>query len=310
VAHAEHDLARRLEALVPQAADLEGEKLESALRSAGVEGDIARRAVELRDRVRRARYGPASEPDRKALIAEARALVDRLIPSGAEDRARRVITAALLAAMLAGGPLAAQSLPPEQLYQTGALSAAASGFAERTRLEPDVPAHWFNLGATRFRMGQAGAALAAWSRAERLAPRDGAIRRALRLVPVPEDRSARALWVPPVTPDELLVVAGVLWIAGWVGYVMSRRQRWLVVVLGSLLAVGGAEALGLWYRRPLGVVTVDHSLAVSPHELAPSVVPVQVGSVVTMLQRQRGWALVRETGGRLGWLPLDSVEPL
>jgi hypothetical protein len=132
----------------------------------------------------------------------------------------------------------------------------------------------------------------------------------LRLVPVPDTRSARALWVPPVTHDEQLVVAGVLWIAGWIGYVISRRQRWLVVVLGSLLAVGGAEALGLWYRRPLGVVTGDHSLAVSPHELAPAVAPVQVGSVVTLLQRQRGWALVRETGGRLGWLPLESVEPL
>jgi hypothetical protein len=206
--------------------------------------------------------------------------------------------------------LSAQSLPPEQMYQTGALSAAATAFEERARLEPDVPAHWFNLGATRFRMGAAGAALAAWSRAERLAPRDGAIRRALRLVPVPESRSARALWVPPVTPEELLVLAGVLWITGWIGYSMTRRNRWLVVVVGGLLAAGGGEALGLWYSRPLGIVTAENALSVSPHDLAPAVAPVQVGSVVTVIQRAQGWAMVREVGGKVGWLPRQSIEEL
>jgi hypothetical protein len=311
VAHLEEELSHALGSIVPRLPDLEGVKLESALRAVGVESETAREAVAIRERVRAARYGPVSEPDRKSLLTDAKALLDRLAPAGAADRTRRTISAALLfLALVFPSLLASQALPPEQLYQSGALSAAASAFEQRARLQPDVPAHWFNLGASRFRMGSAGAALAAWSRAERLAPRDGAIRRALRLVPVPESRSARALWVPPVTPQELVVLAGILWITGWVGYTITRRNRWLVVVLGGLFAVGAAEGLALWYRRPLGIVTVENSLSISPHDLAPSVAPVQVGSVVTVLQRNRGWAMVREMGGKIGWLPLEAVEEL
>lgn len=311
MAHLEEELSEVLQSIVPRLPDLEGEKLESALRAVGVDSDTARQAVTTRDRVRAARYGPVTDLDRKALLADARTLVDRLAPARAADRTRRTINAALLLASLAiPSQLAAQALPPEQLYQRGALGAAASAFEQRARLQPDVPAHWFNLGASRFRMGAAGAALAAWSRAERLAPRDGAVRRALRLVPVPESRSARALWVPPVTPQELLVVAGVFWIAGWTGYALTRRNRWLVAVVAGLLAAGGAEGLTLWYQRPLGIVTVENSLSISPHELAPSVAPVQIGSVVTVLQRDRGWAMVRAMGGKVGWLPLGAVEEL
>jgi cytochrome c-type biogenesis protein CcmH/NrfG len=311
IAHVEEELTQALGAIVPRLSDLEGDKLESALRAVGVETELAREAVVLRERVRAARYGPVSEPDRKLLLADARGMVARLATVGAADRTRRGITAAAVLLGLAIVPaLHAQTMPPEQLYESGALGAAASAFEERARLEPDVPAHWFNLGATRFRMGAAGSALAAWSRAKRLAPRDGAIRRALRLVPVPESRSARALWTPPVTPQELMVLGGVLWIAGWVGYTFTRRTRWLVVVVGGLFSVGGAEALELWYRRPLGIVTADNSLSISPHELAPAVAPVQVGSVVSLIQRDRGWAMVREVGGKVGWLPLVSVEEL
>jgi cytochrome c-type biogenesis protein CcmH/NrfG len=311
IAHVEEELTRALEAIVPRLPNLEGEKLESALRAVGVESEVARQAVGVRERVRAARYGPVSEPDRKALLTEARALVERLAPAGAADRTRRTITAALVFIGLTAVPgLRAQTMAPEQLYEHGALNAAASAFAQRARLQPDVTAHWFNLGASRFRMGAAGAALAAWSRAERLAPRDPSIRRALRLVPAPESRSARALWVPPVTPEELVLLAGVLWFAGWGGYVLTRRNRWLVVVVGGLLAAGAAEGLTLWYDRPLGIVTADNSLSISPHDLAPAVAPVQVGSVVTLLQRTGSWAMVREVGGKVGWLPLESVEEL
>jgi hypothetical protein len=201
-------------------------------------------------------------------------------------------------------------MPPEQLYASGALNAAAAGFAQRTEIDPDVPAHWFNLGTTHFRLGNGGAALAAWSRAERLAPRDREIRRALRLVPVPESGSARALWVPPVTPEELVLLGGLLWIAGWIGYAWNRRSHWLVLVVAGLIAGGGSLGLHRWYQRPLGIVTAANALAISPHELAPAVAPVHVGSVVHVLQREHHWAMVREIGGNIGWLPLQSLEEI
>lgn len=310
MAQAEADLARALTALVPQLPDLEGQDLETSLRAVGIETDTARQAVRLRERVRAARYGPGSEPDRKRLLAEARALTDRLAPVSGADRARRTITAGL--ALLVVGTVAAgaQTLPPEQLYERGALTAAAAGFAQRVQLDPEVPAHWFNLGLTRFRLGDAGVALAAWTRAKRLAPRDPAVRRALKLVPVPESRSERALWASPLTPPELLLLAGSLWILGWAGYAWTRRRRWLAVVIGGLVAGAAAHGVTLWYRRPLAIVTGDNAIALSPHELAPAAAAVQTGSVVTIVDRARGWAMVRESGGRVGWLPQEAVEEL
>ena len=42
------------------------------------------------------------------------------------------------------------------------LAAAVEEFADRADREPGVPAHWYNLGATYYRMGQDGRARAAW----------------------------------------------------------------------------------------------------------------------------------------------------
>jgi hypothetical protein len=57
-------------------------------------------------------------------------------------------------------------------------------------------------------------------------------------------------------------------------------------------------------------VTAENSLSVSPHDLAPAVAPVQVGSVVAVLQRAEQWIMVREVGGKVGWLPRRSIEEL
>jgi hypothetical protein len=308
LAGAERELNDALADLVPHLADLEGGKLEAALRAVGVETTVARHAVQLRDRIRGARYGPPGSSERKELMIEVRDIVERVRGQSVRHRARRSISVTAVAiGLLIVPPLQSQSLSPEQLYEQGALSAAAAAFSQRAMLEPDVPAHWFNLGATRFRMGEAGAALAAWTRAHRLAPRDPAVRRALRLVPLPDTRSARALWVSPATPEELWILAAVLWVAGWVGYAVVRGPRWGVLVTGALLVAGAGGALTVWYRRPLAIVTTEQSLALSPNDLAPAVSPVQVASVVSEIRRQHGWVMVRESGGRIGWLPAGDL---
>ena len=312
-ANVETELTAALAELVPRLNELEGERLESALCSVGVESDIARQAVALHDHLRRFRYGPTKGVAKSEVLAEAALLLPRLKGPGKADRIRRSISAVTPVVLLVvvAARAGAQTLTPEQMYDRGALAQAAEGFESRARLEPDASAHWFNLGAAEFRMGAAGPALAAWTRAKRLAPRDPAIRRALALVPTPDSRSARALWSPPVTPEELWIGAALLWVVGWMGFALSRgRQRWAVVVTAALITGAGAGALTRWYQRPLAVVTAEHSMALSPHELAPAVLPVQVGSVVSLISRTGNWAMVRASNGQVGWLPLEVVEPL
>ncbi|MGE0353008.1 MAG: hypothetical protein AB7I33_03550 [Gemmatimonadales bacterium] len=311
IALVEEELGLALAAHVPDLASLEGNELESALRAAGVEPTVARQAVSVRDRIRRLRYGPVPDGEAAPIVKSARELIARF-EAGRVASLSRLSFLFLAAALLGAGRLGAQAPPPEQLYQQGALRAAQLGFEARVRSNPAVAASWYNLGATYFRQGDAGAALAAWARAQRLDPRNPEIRRALRLVPAHDSRSARALWVAPVTPEELLLLAAVLWIVGWSGRFLTRgrQSRWFVPVGGAILVVIGFGALSWWYGRPLAIVTDDESLALSPHELAPVIGPAPEGTVVYPVRGGGDWTLVRDASGRLGWLPARTVMPV
>jgi hypothetical protein len=195
------------------------------------------------------------------------------------------------------------------MYQVGALRIAASGFQRQVDLAPGVVAHWYNLGAAHYRLGHDWQAAAAWRRALELAPRNGHVRRALALVPPPDAVSARRLMVPPVTAGELLLLAVVLWIPGWVGSIRSRKfkRRWVVLLLASVGAVGGAAAVNWWHQRPRGIVLADTPLRVSPHERAPAVAPTSQGTAVWLGRRQDQWVLVQAPGESQGWLPRRAI---
>jgi len=172
-----------------------------------------------------------------------------------------------------------------------------------------VAGHWYNLGATYYRLGAEGRAEAAWLRARRLAPREPAVRRALELTPPPDVASARWAWSPPVTPDELLVLGALGWLAGWVGWVLRprARERWLVLMVFAGAAVLGGLSLRAWYRRPLAIVLVPATLRLSPHGSAPALAPLDGGSAVRVVGRAPGWVLVRAAGGPEGWVPDGAV---
>ena len=93
--------------------------------------------------------------------------------------------------------------------------------------------------------------------------------RALRLTPPPDAVSARWTWSPPVTPEELLLLGGLGWLAGWLGWALRPRlrERWLVLLVFGGLAVGAGLGLRAWYRRPLAIVLDRTSLRLSPHGL-------------------------------------------
>ncbi|HEU5171666.1 MAG TPA: BatD family protein [Gemmatimonadales bacterium] len=285
--------------------------LVAGLRAAGVPAPTATRLVAVRDRLRELRFGPAGGSVPPELAREARELLEVLRPH--RHRTARVgagyVAAGALLLLAVARPAAAQAPDPASLYERGALYAAASGFARQVDREPRDPAAWYNLGATYYRLGQDGRAAAAWLQARRLAPRDRTIARALDLAPPPEAASAGRLWAPPVAWVELALVALGLWAIGWVLLVIRPRRRELAIglVLLAVLIGAGALALHLRDRRALGVLLGATPLQLSPHERAPTLAPLEPGSAVLQVRRQAGWALVNAPGGRLGWVPADSV---
>jgi hypothetical protein len=294
--------------LVPSADVLADGGLVTALRAAGLEPAPAQRLVAVRDRLRELRYGPAAGPVPAEVAREARELLDALRPR-AVGRAGALAAVALLALVGWAEPLAAQRSDAASLYARGSLHAAAAALLGELERDPRDPAAWYNLGAAYYRLGLDGRAAAAWFQAHRLAPRHRTVNRALALVPPPEQASAARLWTPPVSWPELALAAIPLWAAGWGLLAWRPRRRDLAVLLVLLGALSGTAALALCAReaRPVGIVLSGTPLQLSPHERAPTIAPLEAGSAVLLLRRAGGWSMVDAPGGRLGWVPTDSV---
>jgi tetratricopeptide (TPR) repeat protein len=306
---AEEALDDLVQALAPDPDRRFGPALAAAVRAAGADAELAGRVATVRERLLARRYGPAGPAAGDAgLAAEAHEIVRRLGGSlrGWRGRGAAVF---LVAGSLGVGTLRAQNPAPEQLYESGALHAAAEAFGLRAAADPAVAGHWYNLGAAYYRLGEHGRAEAAWLEARRLDPREPSVRRALELTPPGDVASARWIWSPPVTPEELLLVGAFGWIVGWVGWVLRprARERWLVLLVFAGAAVLGGLGLRVWYRRPLAIVLDDATLRLSPHGRAPALAPVEGGSAVQIVGRVPGWVLVRAAGGREGWVAAPAV---
>jgi hypothetical protein len=309
---AEEELDAVVRTLVPDPQRRSGAGLAAAVRAAGADAALAGRVAAARERLLARRYGPtAGGPDDAALTTEVRELVRRL---GGSLRGWTGRGAAVLPFIVAlwSTALQAQAPSPEALYEAGSLRAAAEGFTHRVEGEPSVAAHWYNLGATYYRLGQDGRARAAWLEARRLAPRAGAVIQALRLAPPPDATSARWSWSPPVGAEELLLLGALGWIAGWLGWTFRPRvrERWLVLLVFSAVSVLSGLALRTWLREPLAIVLERTTLRLSPHGLAPTVASLESGSAVRIIRHSSGWVMVEAPGEQRGWLADEAVAAL
>jgi hypothetical protein len=267
-----------------------------------VEGPVADHVVRLRERLRAARYGPGGVGDATELAAE---LEQVLRVVGVTARGRRPVAALslLLLLALAAPNVTAQATGAEGLYRAGALRAAADSFAARAAHAPWDAAHWYNLGATLYRAGADGKAVAAWTLAARRAPRDAMIRQGRALLPPPDAASGDLLTVGPATPAEWGIVAFAAWIVLWLG-VWRRRRLVIAVAAGcaaGALALGGAE----WRRRarPMAVVVVaDATVRSAPHGTATPTGNLAGGAAVLLGPRYGRWVEVRRGDGVAGWL--------
>jgi tetratricopeptide (TPR) repeat protein len=295
--------------LVPDPERRTGAGLAAAVRAAGADSALATRLATVRERLLARRYGPgAGGPEDAALAGEAREIATRLGGSLRRRSARSLAALSVAVALWSSG-LRAQAPPPEALYEQGSLSAAAEEFAHRAEREPAVAAHWYNLGAAYYRLGQDGRARAAWLQARRLAPRSSSVAQALRMTPPPDATSARWSWTPPVSAEELLLLGALGWIAGWLGWTLRPhvRERWLILLVFSAAALVAGLAFRSWLREPLAVVLDRTTLRLSPHGLAPAVAALESGSAVWILRRSPGWVMVEAPGSQRGWLADEAV---
>jgi hypothetical protein len=307
----------------------DGDGLAQALRAAGVDSAVADHVKRLRDRLRAARYGPRGLGDSAELAAEIEQVL-RVLGADGPVGARRphgvvatmlvlAIVGAQHAALLHSQTVVQQVSPPartpsaEALFEAGALRAATDSFAARVAREPRDPAHWYNLGATLYRAGADGKATAAWIRAARLAPREQAIRRALRLLPAPDPVSAQLLQVGWATPAEWGLVGAAGWLLLWVVVAFGGRRRAVLAVFGAVavaaLVLGAIE----WWRRDqaIAVVIVETApVRAAPYGGASAAASVPAGGAVLMVRSYGQWVEVRRADGIHGWVLGGEISGL
>ncbi len=301
---------RAIESLIPHATERSGTELAEALRAAGVEASLAAHAARVRDRLRKAVYGPEGETDSAELTLEVREVL-KALAADEESRGRAVFVAVTVLTVSLSWAASAQT--PEELYRAGASRLAAEAFRGRVAAEPYVAAHWYNLGQALAGMGEPVYARAAWIHAARLAPRHTVVRRAERLSRGAAVSSRAEVWIAPVTGAEALLTAIALWTVGWVLVVFRRRPTRLAGGLSLILAIGiAAYAVGVQrhYARPAGLVLKPETqLRVAPYGPAPSTERLEAATPVTIERREAAWLLVR-VGQRRGWLLASEVVRL
>ncbi len=291
----------------------DGDGLAQALRAAGVDSAVADHVKRLRDRLRATRYGPRGLGD-AAELAEEIEQVLRVLGAEGSIGARRphaIVTVLLL--LLVPLTAVAQTPSAEALFEAGALRAAADSFAARAAREPRDPAHWYNLGATLYRAGADGKATAAWIRAARLAPRDPAIRRALRLLPAPDPVTEQLLRVGWATPAEWGLVAAGGWLVVWLLVAAGSRRRVGIALFGAV-ALGASVVGGIeWRRRDQAIaVAIADGVPVraAPYGGASAAASVPAGGALLVGRRYGPWVEVHRADGIHGWVLGEEIAGL
>lgn len=299
---------RELERLVPGAPWRDGDGLADALRAAGVEAPLANHVSRVRDRLRQALYGRGGATDADELRAEVQEVLRALLGERSGAPRSGAFTRLGVVLLLLPAVARAQDASPERLYEAGALRPAADSFAARAAREPQVAAHWYNLGNVWYRLGADARAEAAWLRAARLEPRSPLVERASGLAPLPDTWSERLLWVAPVTPDEALAAAAALWV---LGSVLLWFRRWRPIALGAMilgLAAGGYGGSALRrYRQPVAITLAGETpLREAPYGSASAARRLREGTAVRIEQARPGWYLVAH-GDTRGWVMTPEV---
>ncbi len=242
-------------------------------------------------------------------------------------------------------PISAQTLFDEAMEasQSGSQHEAqllygksADAFEAEARSD-ESGGRWFNTGNARLQAGEIGRAIAAFLRAQSLAPADSAI-----LANLDEARRSREAITAPVDPPGVALLAqrwrivdeptrAFVAIAGWVCFwcglcamllldaskVRARGLWKITMTAGALLAcLAGATLLGDRFARREDSRAVVISAEVLPRKgngdsfAAATEAPLHAGAECEIMATRPNWTEISLAGGVRGWVPNSAIERL
>jgi tetratricopeptide (TPR) repeat protein len=219
-----------------------------------------------------------------------------------------------------------------KLYEQGRYTDAAMAYQKLADSSEPSEGLYFNLGNAWFKAGQIGQAIAAWRRAERLAPRDPSIRFNLQFARRKvsgTDALAAPMWqhaLLTLSLNEWTLLASVGW---WLWLLLLALREFRPALRPALsgytattgltafvLGASTAAAADLRLHSTAAVVTVSKAIVRSgPLEEAKVLHQFHDGTELTVRDhkdlvidgKSQRWLEVRDSARHTGWLRSDQV---
>ncbi|MGH7953636.1 MAG: tetratricopeptide repeat protein [Limisphaerales bacterium] len=237
----------------------------------------------------------------------------------------------MLAAMLFAGNLFAADVTADfslanKLYAEGKFSEAANFYGKILASGETSPNLLFNYGNAEFKAGNLGRAIAAFRRAELLAPRDSEIRANLDFVrkqvqgaTLRESRWQN--WLGQLTLNEWTLLAAITF---WLTFILfaakqihpvfgikSRGVRNIFIILTILSgACLGLQAANHFSKQTAVVISSETVARSGPFDDAQNAFAVHDGAEFSILDHYGDWLQVTDGSGKIGWLQMKQIEIL
>ncbi len=213
-----------------------------------------------------------------------------------------------------------------ELYSKGKFAEAATAYEKILQTGGQSPSLLFNDGNAEFKSGHLGQAIAAYRRAELLAPRDAELRANLAFVRNQVQGATRREnfwqgWLGLLSLNEGALLAAVFF---WAMFALlaarqirpalapklqsaTRLAVALAIFSGAVLALSAANH----FNSSVAVVTSAEVTARSgPFDDAQSAFTAHDGAELRVLDRHDDWVQVADGAGKIGWLNKKQIEVL
>jgi tetratricopeptide (TPR) repeat protein len=210
-----------------------------------------------------------------------------------------------------------------KLYDQGKYAEAAAGFEKFLPSGQASPALYFNLGNAFFKSGQIGRAIAAYRRAEQLAPRDPDVRANLRFArnqtqgPTLAAGPAERFLLKLTLNEWTLLASAALWLLflllaflQWRPALQRTSRVYVIALAISAVLLWGTSAAAFYQDRLIRtaiVVTRDVAVRQGPLDASPTAFTLQDGAELRILDQKDDWFQVTTDPRRIGWLRRDQV---
>jgi len=234
-----------------------------------------------------------------------------------------ILVGLLLPVTLRGEAGAISFEAANQLYEEGKFADAAAGYEQLVQAGRVSAALYFNLGNAWFKSGQMGRAIAAYRRAERLAPRDPDVRANLQFArnqvqgpTLPANAWRR--WLGQLSLNEWGALAAV---ALWGLFLLLAATQWrpalksslrtpLVFSAAATVCLGACLGAAVYQNRSFNLAVVIKPEAVVRYgwlDVSQTAFSVHDGAELQVLDQNNDWLQITAGPLRVGCIRRDQV---